>query len=166
MMGLSGNGAARRLGVSGAAFWRKVHAGKIPRDKDGSFNLEKVRAAWIANTDLSHGRNAVNGEAKAGAKALGPEDAPAFGRVRLQREALRAALLRLEYQKRSGELISAAEVKAAAFTEARRFRDTVLAIPDRVSPVLAGIDDATEINRLLTEELTRALRELGGYREA
>ena len=51
-------------------------------------------------------------------------------------------------------------MKAQVFALGRRARDTLLGIPDRLAPVLAGHTDPAVIHRLLTEELTRGLAEL------
>lgn len=46
------------------------------------------------------------------------------------------------------------------FALGRRARDTLLGVPDRLAPILAGETDQTVIHRLLTEEITRGLSEL------
>lgn len=47
-----------------------------------------------------------------------------------------------------------------AFNRARRTRDLLLAVPDRLAPILAAVADPTECHRIMTEEITRACEEL------
>ena len=60
----------------------------------------------------------------------------------------------------TGELVHVSEVRAAVYAMNRRARDLLLAIPDRVSAVIAGLSDPTEIHRILTEEFRRVCEEL------
>jgi hypothetical protein len=59
-----------------------------------------------------------------------------------------------------GDLVPAADVKAAAFKKARTVRDSMLAIPDRVIPTLISMTDTRAAHQLLTEEIRTALRSL------
>ncbi|OFV89539.1 MAG: hypothetical protein A3J75_05010 [Acidobacteria bacterium RBG_16_68_9] len=159
-MGISARKVAAALGVSHPAVLKKAEQGKIPREKDGTFNLNEVRKAWVASTDPSRGRNAVTGHPR----GLQNGDGERLLKIRENFEAARAALMALNVQQRRGELVSADEVKTAAFEEGRRVRDQVLAVPDRVSAVFAGMMDAEEIHAYLTAELAKALEELSGFK--
>jgi hypothetical protein len=57
-------------------------------------------------------------------------------------------------------LVDADEVRAQIFALGRRLRDTLLGIPNRIAPVLAGQADPAAIHRLLSEELLASLTEL------
>jgi len=59
-----------------------------------------------------------------------------------------------------GKLISTEKVLADVFGLARRTRDRVLGLPDRLAPRITGLTDAAEIERLLTDEIRIACREL------
>ena len=72
----------------------------------------------------------------------------------------RAKLRRLDYETRSGKLISADEVKAKWFVLGRQIRDKLLAIPAKLSPQLAALADAHEVRELLEAEITAILRAL------
>jgi phage terminase Nu1 subunit (DNA packaging protein) len=69
----------------------------------------------------------------------------------------RARLARLDYLARKGELVSAAEVQAAAFRAGRAVRDHMLGVPARVSTVLSGMTDASDIHALLEQEIGLAI---------
>ena len=90
-----------------------------------------------------------------------PEDAiPALDRSRSRREHYAAELARLEVMQRRGELVPVVEVRAEAFNLARSIRDALLALPDRLAPMLAATSDTAQCHRLLGEELRVALRGL------
>lgn len=83
-----------------------------------------------------------------------------FAQARLAEMVYRAKLRRLDYETRSGKLISADEVKAKWFVLGRQIRDKLLAIPAKLSPQLAALGDAREVRELLEAEITAILRAL------
>jgi hypothetical protein len=87
---------------------------------------------------------------------------PTFSEARAVKEFYSARLTKLEYEKESGTLISANEVKVQTFNRFRAFRDQMLNIPDRIADELAGISDAHEIFRILTDEIKSALNDHAG----
>ena len=163
-MGVSAREMGRRLGVTHVAVLKAHKGGRISRNEDGTFDPDTVAREWRKNTDLRNGRNAITGHPKGTLNGAG-EETDSLTKSRTVFEAFRAALARLEYQRRSGALISADEVKRTAFNEFRRCREHLMAIPDRIAPVLVGMTDAEEIHKMLTEEITNALSELSGSKE-
>jgi hypothetical protein len=99
---------------------------------------------------------AVNGQAAGDTARL----ASSYAGSRAAREAYMARLAKLDFEKRSGKLVDADDVRAQMFALGRRARDSLLGVPDRLAPILAGQADAAVIHRLLTEELERGLAEL------
>ena len=90
-----------------------------------------------------------------------PEDQIAkINDSKARREHYLAEKARMEVQTMQGELVSAADVKAAAFKKGRTVRDSIMAIPDRLAAQLAGITDPRQVHTLLSEELRVALRSL------
>lgn len=79
-------------------------------------------------------------------------------KTRIKNEMERGKLL--EAKAEIGELISVEEVKTEAFNVARVVRNNLLNIPDRVSALLASINDTEKIHETLTEEIRTALEEL------
>jgi hypothetical protein len=75
-------------------------------------------------------------------------------------ERYKAALKQLEYDQKSGRLVPADEVKAAAFEIGRSIRDQIMNIPHRLGPVLAGERDPNRITQLLQGEFRKALEQL------
>ena len=68
-------------------------------------------------------------------KSVQPDE---FQKSKATREHFKALLTELEYKERSGELISAQDVKEMAFTNARLTRDSILNIPNRISALLVN----------------------------
>ena len=91
-------------------------------------------------------------------ESLPDDEIPGFNESRTRREHYLAEKVRLEVQTLQGELVSAADVKAAAFKKGRAVRDSIMAIPDRLAAQLAGTTDTRLCHQLLTEELRVALR--------
>ena len=144
---------ARRRGVSRQAVSKAVKKGRIPTVK-GKIDPSVADREFEANADRQHTLKAASES---------PPAAPNYSSSRAIREAFMANLARLDYQKRTGALVSAEEVKTAAFNTARKARDLLLALPDRLAPVLAGLDDPLECHRVMTEEIRRVCDELSGH---
>ena len=83
-----------------------------------------------------------------------------FSQARAKKEKYLAALRKLEYEEKSGKLISADEVEREYFNIARTVRDSLLNIPGRVSAILAAESDEVKVNEILNEEITQALEVL------
>jgi hypothetical protein len=143
---------ARRRGVTHRAIQKAIASGRIVVDELGRIDPELADLHWDANSRPTTGQDVCDGTA--------PKN---YAHARAVREHFRAELARLEYEKRAGKLVDADGVKAAAFNEARHARDQLLALPDRLAPVLAGLDDAGEIHRVLTAEIRLALVELSRH---
>ena len=79
---------------------------------------------------------------------------------RAARELFLARLAKLEFEERSGKLVDADKVRAQTFALGRRLRDAILAMPDRLAPVLVGQSEPAVIHRLLTEDIVACLGEL------
>ena len=100
-----------------------------------------------------------NAQSHSAAETIGPQPT-SFAQAKLAEMVYRAKLRRLDYETRSGKLISADEVKAKWFVIARQIRDKLLAIPVKLSPQLAALSEAREVRELLDTEITSILRAL------
>ena len=72
----------------------------------------------------------------------------------------KAALLKLEYEEKSGKLVNAEQVETDFFGIGRMVRDAILNVPSRIGAELASINDVHIVSEKLTAELTAALEEL------
>lgn len=182
MSGLSIRAYARRRGVSHTAVRKALASGRITAGDDGSIDPVLADTQWSTSTDLSKPLNSVSGVPKkrrapgavsdpigsagwegslgAPAEVGGPRLANSYAASRAAREAYLARLAKLEFEQKSAKLVDADEVRAQIFALGRRMRDTLLGIPDRLAPVLAGQADPAEIHRILSAELVASLAEL------
>lgn len=76
---------------------------------------------------------------------------------RARREKHAAEKIRLEVLRLKGELVEVAEVNRRAFEAARRVRDALIALPNRLGPVIAAEVDPGEVARMLESELVQVL---------
>ena len=79
---------------------------------------------------------------------------------RIKTEVERGRLLEAKAKAETGKLVSADEVRIAAFRRARIVRDGMLNLPDRLAAILAAEQDATKVHTLLTNEIRTVLVEL------
>ena len=159
---------ARQLGVSETAVRRAERAGRIRREPDGSWNPERVQAAWSDNTDQTQQRperrqrsdrprrailkpvpeaavGAVrdtlreHGEpVSAGGPGSSPGQAMTFMQARTANEVLKAQERRLRLQQMKGELVDRAKAVAQLFRLAREERDAWVNWPARVAAMMAA----------------------------
>ncbi len=175
---------ARRRGVSHSSVRRAVRSGRITT-VEGKIDPTRANEEWEQNTDLTKPRNSITGVPKLVRDPVGPAEpmdldgagdvdppsvpsgpgsARTFARARTARETYEARLAKAKYERLMGQLVSADEVRVTAFNRARRTRDLLLALPDRLAPVLAAISEAGECHRVLTVEITRICEEMGRAR--
>lgn len=125
-------------------------------DENGKKRIDPDQADkdWIKNTDPSKQNNMKK------SNEFDMSKIPPLHESRAVRAFFESKLTQLEYGERSKELLNADEVRTECFSLARRVRDSILQIPDRISSQLAAEVDSFRIFNLLTAELTTALRGL------
>jgi len=181
--GLSIRAYARHRGVSHTAVRKALANGRITAGDDGLIDAQLADRQWASATDVTKPRNSVagapkrrraphtaaeplqgmpsphagaNGATDANAARLAASYAPSRG----MREGYLARIAKLEYEQMAGKLIDADEARAAMFVTARLVRENLLGIPSRLAPVIAGLTDRAEIQRLLEQEISTCLAEL------
>ncbi|MCC6860066.1 MAG: hypothetical protein IT158_15970 [Bryobacterales bacterium] len=141
---------AKHRGVSLAAVQKAIQSGRITPDADGRIDSERADAEWGAKTRPGQRR-----ARPAPATRQEPAEAPATGidyfRARAIRESYLARLAKIEFEEKTGKLVSRDEVQVAGFTLGRTIRDHMMIIPDRV---------AAQIRSDLAGALTAACRDL------
>jgi hypothetical protein len=81
-------------------------------------------------------------------------------KTKLKNEIERGKILEARAKTELGQLVSAEVVRNAMFAKGRIIRDGILNVPDRVSSLLATVNDATQIHEILMKELRAVLEEL------
>jgi hypothetical protein len=152
-----------------------VDAGRITTT-GGKIDPARADREWLDNTDQSKPRNRITGSpnhareegepsepmdlGSTGEPAGGNGAASGYARARAARELYQAQLAKIELDRQRGFVVPADEVRVGAFNMARKARDQLVSIPERVSAILAATDDAAEVQRILEEEIERVCNEL------
>lgn len=150
-MGLSARAVAAQLGVSHTAVNKAAARQRIPRESDGSFDLDKVKAAWDANVDIHQQQRGTAAKHRAsspiseGHPKPPPEDAPTgdeqrlqvqLAYVQLEQAKIRLARDQFEQQQREKKRDAAEERKIEARAAVQK--QALLAWPSQVSADLAA----------------------------
>ena len=135
---------ARRQGISREAVRKQIQRGQLCL-VDGK--VDEIQA----KKDLL--KNNRNHKVSASIKEL-------LLQTKLENEIERGKILKLERQEKEQSLIPADKMKETLFRKGRVIRDAMLNLPDRVSSLVATMQDAGEIHMLLTNEIRSILEEL------
>ena len=84
-------------------------------------------------------------------------------KTKLKNEIEKGKLIEAEVKEKLAELVSMAEVNRVFYAKAKAVRDGILNVPDRISALLASINDPAEIYKTLTKELRQVLEELSHH---
>jgi hypothetical protein len=169
---------ARRRGVSAMAVSKAAKSGRITL-VDGKVDVAAADRDWPSNTNpgqlafkapppaaAAEGQGTHEAGDDEGQPPQTEEEKKAqtstgqYGQARAVREMYNARLAKIEFERETGILVNADTVRVAAFNAARTARDSLLSMPDRLSPVLAGEGNQFEIHRLLSDEIRRICDEL------
>ena len=96
-------------------------------------------------------------------KETAPPEPPgemSYARAKALREAHLAALARLEYETKSGQLVDVEAVRREVFAKAREARDALQNARARLVPLLAAETDPARIDELLAAEFRRVSDEM------
>lgn len=174
---------ARHRGVSLGAVQKAIKSGRIQKTAAGQIDSEAADVQWerntaprpsgqqqkpVASSEAARPPNlrtrTVEMASTEGHSDSGKNDLPAAGsleysRARAVRENYNARLAKLEFEMRTGKLVSRDEVQVSAFNKFRQFRDQMLNIPDRVSAMLAAETESAKVHRMLGTEIRKALND-------
>ena len=139
---------------------------------NGKIDPDQADREWRKNTDQSKPRNRITGrpnQARIPGEPSEPMDfggaeggngtATGYARARAARDVYQAHLAKIELDRQRGTLVSADEVKVGAFNMARKARDQLIALPERVAANLAATQDPAEVQRIPEEEIARICQE-------
>lgn len=158
---------AKLRGISKAAVSQAIADGKLPtsavkKGRGYEIDVDQADREWRENTNPVMGAPT---HAKPKGHSVDDENKPVgtetLAASKAKREAFLAELARLEYELKAGQLVPVEDVKKEAFKMARIVRDSILNIPDRLAAELAAETNQFNVHRRLTEELRKALEELG-----
>lgn len=150
-IGMSQVEYARKMGVSRQYVSKLVKQGRI-RVKNG-----KVYPETVTTDDGKVGKQQL---AIPFAGEAGTSKGKGYWNVKTTVEEFNALLKELEYHHKMGTLVRTDEVSKAAFDVARKVRELLNTIPERLCQVLAAEDDPVVIRETLAKELNQAEEEL------
>jgi len=171
---------ARRRGVSLRAVQKALKSGRISAREDGRLDADVADANWARNTaprpqspakspikpavpkaasENVHHHSDSHPVARESLESPRLESGLEYSKARAVRESYLARMAKIDFEERSGKLVSADEVQVAAFNRFRQFRDGVLNIPDRLAAVLAAESDPLRVHDSLAAEIRKALLE-------
>ncbi len=141
---------ARRLGLSHTAIQKAEQVGRITREHDGAWDLERVRRDLAATADPSRSRLAQQSETSP------------LARLTIARLALGVEAQRLALDQAKGKLIDMPSANARIDEVAGAMRDALLNWPARVSGQIAAEigRDPHLVQTLLHEQITALLAEI------
>jgi hypothetical protein len=162
--------AARRIGVTETALRKAAANGRIVREPDGQWDVDKTRRRMVETADPARSPLAGAGAAgmsagtgiSAGTGAGVGADATPYARLKVAQLALKVEAQRLALDEEKGRLLDAQSANAAIDEIAGAMRDALLNWPARVSGLIAadlGCDPhlvQTVLQQHVTDLLTEA----------
>lgn len=138
------------------AIHKAIAAGRVTKQPDGVFDLDKAVEEFNDNTHHEFGHVNV-GPGRKGIKAAPKKEMQGTGyaKARAETQTYEGLLKRLRYEERAGNLVPAAAVEQARFTEFRSLREACFNIPNRIAALLAGETDVARCQVLLEGELVK-----------
>jgi len=149
---------ARHRHVALNSVQKAIRAQRIETLPDGRVDSAEADAAWRRNTRVY--TTALTGQHQPDAERGAAADQ--YASARAVREHYEARLAKIEYEERTGRLVSKDEVQIAAFNRFRQFRDAMLNLPDRLAAQLAAESEEAKCYEILSNEVRRALNEFAG----
>jgi hypothetical protein len=147
--------AARRIGLTETALRKAESTGRIAREPDGQWDIDKTRRRLVETADPVRSPLAGGGGGSAGG------DTP-YARLKVAQLALKVEAQRLALDESKGKLLDVGAANAAIDEIAGAMRDALLNWPARVSGVIAaelGVDPhllQTILQGHVTDLLTEA----------
>ena len=149
--------AARRIGVTETALRKAATKGRIEREPDGQWDVEKTRRRMVETADPV--RSPLAGGGMGGSMS---GDTTPYARLKVAQLALKVEAQRMALDEDKGRLLDAQTANAAIDEIAGAMRDALLNWPARVSGLIAadlGADPhlvQTVLQQHITDLLTEA----------
>ena len=140
-------------------------------------NPQQAAICWYKALNSAHPnerkvRNALAGYIKTFDKAVIDPEPPAkttdaakmtYEDAQLQEKIAKAKIAELELQEREGSLVSRERINAQLFAAGKELRDTLLAIPDRITDVVMAEDNRAIVHNTIYDAIADALQKLADF---
>lgn len=180
-MGLSGREAAKKLGLTQPALVKASKTGRITREPDGTYDVEKVRKQLAQNSNALKRRTSPKKAAAKGdnhqpdaitgliATPITEEAEPDSGdrtlaEAQRQREWVRVEKDKLALERERAQLAPIGEINAWVAGMVIRAREILLRIAPELKDRLAQQTNPHECEKLVDFEVRRALNELAEFK--
>jgi len=181
-MGLSGREAAKHLGITQPALVKAAKTGRVTREKDGTYDVERVRKQLAQNTNALKRRPGKKPVAESDNQSseavispitipIAEEVAPEPGdrtlaEAQRQREWIRVQKDALTLARDRAELAPIGEINAWVAGMIIRAREILMRIAPELKDRLAQQSNPHECERLVADEVKRALNELAEFKSS
>lgn len=157
---------SRRRGCSREAVSQAIEAGRIstlpgPTGRK-MIDPEVADIQWKRNTDPKQAERANSGKRGDAPSGGGDQGGKEYWESKARREKAEATMAELRAEELARQLVSVERVRAASMRMSRMLRDSLLAIPSKLAPILATESDSHTIEQTLAEALRRALNDIAG----
>ncbi len=171
-MGISIRAYARMRGCSESAVRKAISSKRIKPDSDGSIDPDRANKEWEQNTFVnatlrpSATKPAQQPRQQRTVTSAPSVDAPSsdpvqsYLRARAVKETFNAKVAQMEYEEKAGRLIQASRAAEYASTFSAIVKDHLMAMPDRLAPALAAVDDESAAHRILFNDVSTVLKKL------
>lgn len=152
---------AKMLGVTPETIYKHVKDGNLTLI-DGKIDPPRAKKELMKNIDMTHASSRIK---------LDDEDMPSksdeklsdsstFNKAKAYKERYKAKMAELEYKIKISEYVRSVDVENAAFSFARKIRDKMLNVPDRVQSDIAAITGlkAAEVRKIILKEVEICLK--------
>lgn len=154
------------IGVSSGRLCQLLKAGKISREPDGAFDVEKVKLSLAQKCDQSQSREtsqrsqSPEEESQEIDGAEKKDSYSVFNRARAMKEVAVARQKQLDLKKRQGELVEVAAVEKEWGDIISSARTRLLLLPDKIAPKIAATKDVLECKAIIDHEIREIMRAL------
>lgn len=157
---------AKRIGVSQPYISKLIKLGKLHAEATGKIDPAKANAELKKTLDPGQMKkqkpapptNSMSDD------ALGidnKKNSPSFSDARTANEIIKAKIAKLEYDKLVGTVIDRQETEKQIFDLVQTIRDSLLQIPDRISPKISSDHSIQhQVRQGLLTEITNILEEM------
>ena len=175
-MGISLRAYAKHRGVTLKAVQKAIARKRIKLESDGTVDAARADRDWTANSDVAavsaqHHRRPEAGIPDSQGHGADPDVPPAaatiagdplhaYLKARAVKETFLAKRAQAEYELLMGKLIEKTKSHEYAATFSQMVKEAVLALPDRLAPILAALDDVPSIHKVLMNEMKAMLQKL------
>jgi len=147
--------------VSRRAVQKAISEGRISASRDGNkwfLNPIEAKKQWLENTSLVAARRSN--------KNIGQDDSDndvdkiSIGEAERREKVFKSKMAELKFHEAKNLLIPKEKVQKSAFNLARKVRDAMLNIPNRISHEVAAEVDPFKVEQILLKEINQALESL------